>query len=70
MSAGDHVLTCPLCGLRYHARTELELHAREDHAPPPQEEGRETLHVPHPTSAHFGVPAARRPSRGVHGRRA
>ena len=25
-------LTCPLCGLRYPARSLLELHIREDHA--------------------------------------
>jgi hypothetical protein len=25
------VHTCPLCGLRFHFATELELHAREDH---------------------------------------
>ncbi|HEX5295183.1 MAG TPA: hypothetical protein VFX25_40455, partial [Streptosporangiaceae bacterium] len=30
----DHMssLTCPLCGLRYPARSLLDLHIREDHA--------------------------------------
>lgn len=33
-------LHCPLCGLRFRYGSELDAHAREDHAPPPR------LHVP------------------------
>lgn len=35
-------LHCPLCGLYFHYASELDLHAREDHAPPPH------LHRPAP----------------------
>jgi len=41
-----HTLTCPLCALRFSTRPELELHAREDHAPPAEQEAQETLVVP------------------------
>ncbi len=35
-------LHCPLCGLRFRYGSELDVHVREDHAPPAQ------LHVPAP----------------------
>ena len=35
-------LHCPLCGLRFRYGSELDQHAREDHAPPPH------LHCPPP----------------------
>ena len=34
---------CPLCGLRYAHVSELDCHAREDHAPPAAKERQETL---------------------------
>ena len=37
---------CPLCGLRYRHTTELVQHARDEHAPPPVPETRETVVVP------------------------
>lgn len=37
---------CPLCGLRFTHGSELDQHARDEHAPPVLE-GREVLHVSH-----------------------
>jgi hypothetical protein len=37
---------CPLCGLRFRHGTELDQHAREDHAPPSPPETRETVTIP------------------------
>lgn len=37
---------CPLCGLRYTYPSELDAHAREDHAPPAQREGQHVIEVP------------------------
>ena len=37
---------CPLCGLRYRHGAELAQHARDEHAPPPPPETRETVRVP------------------------
>jgi hypothetical protein len=34
---------CPLCGLRYAHTSELDVHVREEHAPPPRPEGRVAL---------------------------
>lgn len=52
-----HALCCPLCGLRFANRPTLELHARDDHAPPPQAERRETIRTT--TRAWHRVPAPR-----------
>ena len=38
---------CPLCGLRYTHPSELDVHAREDHAPPAAREGQHVIVVPH-----------------------
>ena len=37
---------CPLCGLRFAHTTELDAHARDDHAPPPAAERHEAIVVP------------------------
>jgi hypothetical protein len=37
---------CPLCGLRFRHGSELDQHARDEHAPPAAEETRETLRIP------------------------
>lgn len=37
---------CPLCGLRYTYPSELDAHAREDHAPPAAREGQHVIVVP------------------------
>lgn len=34
---------CPLCGLRYAHASELDVHVREEHAPVPPPEGRDTV---------------------------
>jgi hypothetical protein len=38
---------CPLCGLRYAHASELDQHARDDHAAPLTAEGRAVLRVAH-----------------------
>lgn len=37
---------CPLCGLRFRSGSELDVHARDDHAPPAAPERQETVKVP------------------------
>ncbi len=56
MSAA-HVLSCPLCGLRYGSRPQFELHVREDHAPPAVPEGQERVVVA-PRAKHREKPAS------------
>ncbi|HWG94000.1 MAG TPA: hypothetical protein VNU66_07235 [Mycobacteriales bacterium] len=41
-------LHCPLCGLRYARGSELDLHARDDHAPPPAPESQVRIPVVRP----------------------
>lgn len=53
-------LHCPLCGLYFHYASELELHAREDHAPPPH------LHtVPGPRADREHAAAGQRRSKAI-----
>lgn len=44
---------CPLCGLRFTHASELDAHARDDHAPPAVAEGRTTIvvHAARPRAA-------------------
>ena len=48
-------LTCPLCGLRYPARSLLDLHIREDHA---QRDSKPAAPAPGPAPAPAPPPAA------------
>jgi hypothetical protein len=44
-------LTCPLCGLRYPARSLLDLHIREDHAQRDAKPAAEPAPAPPPAAA-------------------
>jgi hypothetical protein len=54
-------LTCPLCGLRYPARSLLDLHIREDHAQRDAKPAAEPAPAPPPAAAPAPpkVPASR-----------
>jgi len=47
-----HTYSCPLCGLRYRVRAELDLHARDDHPPAPRPEEVDAIVVTRPHWPH------------------
>ena len=50
-------LTCPLCGLRYPARSLLDLHIREDHAQRDDKPAAVPAPAPPPAPPPIGAPA-------------